>query len=122
MTDALVGQIITSGVTLVVALIGFLKLKSGQDQLRKDVDGKMTLLLEIKGAKERAEGKAEGKSEQRAEAKEDSGSIVDVKIVDQEKPVTVITDHQPGEVLDVKIVDQVKEVKVIVENPKKKTP
>lgn len=92
MSENLIGQIITAVVTLVLALIGYLKLKSGQDNIRKDVDGKMTQLLEATGAKERAEGKAEGKIEQRADTKQDSTGVVPVKIVDQEKEVKVIVE------------------------------
>lgn len=92
MSENLIGQIITAVVTLALALIGYLKLKSGQDNIRKDVDGKMTQLLEATGAKERAEGKAEGKTEQRADTKEDSKTVTDVKIVDQTDPVKVVTE------------------------------
>lgn len=92
MSENLIGQIITAVVTLVLALIGYLKLKGGQDAIRKDVDGKMTQLLEVSGAKERAEGKAEGKIEQRADTKEDSKSVTDVNIVDQKDPVKVVTE------------------------------
>lgn len=92
MSENLIGQIITATVTIVLALIGYLKLKGGQDQLRKDVDGKMTLLLDTTGAKERAEGKAEGKSEQRADTKEDNKTVTDVKIVDQTDAVKVVTE------------------------------
>lgn len=83
-----VGAIITP---IVLAYIAYkqIGLSKKQDEIRKDVDGKMTQLLEVTGAKERAEGKAEGKVEQRSEAKEDSKPVTDVNIVDQKKPVDV---------------------------------
>lgn len=99
MSESLIGQIITAIVTLGVALIGYLKLKSGQDNIRKDVDGKMTQLLEVTGAKERSEGKAEGKLEQREDTKAEGAKSVQA---DQ-----TVTDADAKKVADT-VVDTVK--------------
>lgn len=76
-----IGAIITP---IVLAYIAYkqIGLSKKQDEIRKDVDGKMTQLLEVTGAKERAEGKLEEKAEQKA-------AVVDVKIVDQDKVIKV---------------------------------
>lgn len=80
-----VGAIVTP---LVLAWIAYkqVSLSKKQEQIHKDVNGKMAQLLDITGAKERAEGKLEGKEEQKAETKD---GVVDVKIVDQEKVIKV---------------------------------
>jgi hypothetical protein len=74
MTDALVGQIITGVVTLGLALIGYLKLKSGQvkaegkmDTYHKEVDGMKTELVEAVRGKAAAEGEIKGAEKNQAE-------------------------------------------------------
>lgn len=93
-----VGAIITP---IVLAYIAYkqIGLSKKQDAIRKDVDGKMTQLLEVTGAKERSEGKAEGKQEQRAETKEDTAQPVQT-----DPPVT----SKDAEIIATTVVETVK--------------
>lgn len=106
MSDALIGQIISGVVTLLVALLGYMKLKAGQktvegkvDSYKVQVDGMKTELIEATKGKYQGEGELKGRADQKAEAK-------------------VEAESKPAEVVDVKIVDQDKVIKVGIEKPK----
>lgn len=97
MSDALIGQIISGVVTLLVALLGYLKLKAGQktvegkvDSYKVQVDGMKTELVNAVAGKNLAEGIIVGQDKQKEETKQEvKTEVVDVKIVDQDKVIKV---------------------------------
>lgn len=87
-----IGAVVSLG-TVALTLI----IKKNVDHYRKEVDGMKTELVKAVGDARLAEGKLEGKAEQKAEHKAEASQsvsppVVDVKIVDQDKPVKVITE------------------------------
>lgn len=82
-----VGAVVTP---IILAWITYLQIKNGkkQDVIHAQINGMQEKLI----VAEKGISKAEGKEEERAEAKEDSKSVVDVKIVDQDKVVKVVTE------------------------------
>lgn len=88
-----IGAIVTPIALAWIAMLQ-IKLAKKHEELRKEVNGKMTTLLDVSGKKERAEGKAEGKLEQRVEdmaiaAVKAAPLVQDVNIVDQDKIIKV---------------------------------
>lgn len=97
MSETLIGQIISGVVTLLVALLGYMKLKAGQktvegkvDSYKVQVDGMKTELVNAVAGKNLAEGIIVGQDKQKEETKQEvKTEVVDVKIVDQDKVIKV---------------------------------
>lgn len=92
MSETLIGQIITGIVTIVIAFLGYLKLKAGQknveakvDAVQQDVNGKMEKLLVATGAAKKAEGKEEQKKESETTATDVVQAIKDDPDIDLTK-------------------------------------
>lgn len=97
MSENLIGQIITGVVTLALALIGYFKLKIGQDKIAVKVDGMTSKLVDAEKGKSNAEGQLTGMAQEKQSAIDAAKVVVvpgvqEVKIVEQAKPIDVKID------------------------------
>lgn len=110
MSEALIGQIIAALVVLIPAILGYLKLKKGQedqdkkvDELKVQTDGKMNALLKATNAEHLLTGQLQALA---------SGSAQEMVDANKEEKARTTIDVKPGTAIPVIITDQEKTIKV----------